>query len=158
MMKSYLPPLRLRNGLRTGVDCHRKIRLQWKKEINIHKDLIVKGNRRINEKRKEIRQLFSKAVMSLYAAELVNWLLNIARSWSPYGVVLFILTLSLVGWRTSADLDVQENNKNQNVDNNLDESDSEADVDTGNSLQTSMPANTKKTYVGWFDCTKTYRK
>ena len=96
--------------------------------------------------------------MSLYAAELVNWLLNIARSWSPYGVVLFILTLSLVGWRTSADLDVQENNKNQNVDNNLDESDSEADVDTGNSLQTSMPANTKKTYVGWFDCTKTFRK
>ena len=48
----------------------------------------------------------------------------------------------------SADLDVQEDNNNEHVDNNQDESDSEPDVDTGNSLQTSSPANTGKRKVG----------
>ena len=36
----------------------------------------------------------------------------------------------------SADLHIQEDNNNEHVDNNQDESDSEPDVDTGNSLQT----------------------
>ena len=48
----------------------------------------------------------------------------------------------------SADLDIQEDNNNEHVDNNQDESDSEPDVDTGNSLQTSTPANTGKRKVG----------
>ena len=48
----------------------------------------------------------------------------------------------------SADLDVQEDNNNEHIDNNQDESDSEPDVDTGNSLQTSTPANTGKRKVG----------
>ena len=47
----------------------------------------------------------------------------------------------------SADLDVQEDN-NEHVNNKHDESDSEPDVDTGNSLQTSMPANTGKRKSG----------
>ena len=44
----------------------------------------------------------------------------------------------------SADLDVQEDNNNEHVDNNQDESDSETDVDTRNSLQISVSANTGK--------------
>ena len=48
----------------------------------------------------------------------------------------------------SADLHIQEDNNNEHVDNNQDESDSEPDVDTGNSLQTSTPANTGKRKVG----------
>ena len=48
----------------------------------------------------------------------------------------------------SADLDIQEDNNNEHVDNNQDESDSEPDVDTGNSLQTSTPTNTGEHKVG----------
>ena len=44
----------------------------------------------------------------------------------------------------SADLYVQEDNNNEHAENNQDESDSEPDVDTGNSLLTSTPANTGK--------------
>ena len=47
----------------------------------------------------------------------------------------------------SADLDIQEDNNNEHIDNNQDESDSEPDVDTRNSLQTSTPANTGKRKV-----------
>ena len=43
-----------------------------------------------------------------------------------------------------ADLDVQEDNSIGHVNTNQDESDSEPDVDTGNSLQTSVPANPGK--------------
>ena len=49
-----------------------------KKEINIQKDLIVKGKSRIKEKTKEIRQLFPKVVVS--RSGVVNWLLNITRT------------------------------------------------------------------------------
>ena len=48
----------------------------------------------------------------------------------------------------TADLDVQEGNNNKHVGNKQDESDSEPDVDTGNSLQTSRPTNTGKGKVG----------
>ena len=48
----------------------------------------------------------------------------------------------------SADLDIQEDNNNEHFDNNQDESDSEPDVDTGNSLQTSTPTNAGKHKVG----------
>ena len=58
-----------------------------KKEIKIQKYLIVKGKSRIQEKTKEIRQSFSKAVV-VHTVDVVNWFLNSTRSWSPYGVVL----------------------------------------------------------------------
>ena len=79
--------------------------------------------------------------------------MNITRSLSPYGVILRILSLCHLEFLVElddehqeffADLDVQEDNNNEHVDNNQDESDSEPDVDTGNSLLTSTPANTGK--------------
>ena len=48
----------------------------------------------------------------------------------------------------TADIDVQEGNNNGNVVNKQDGSDSEPDVDTGNSLQASTPTNTGKRKVG----------
>ena len=44
----------------------------------------------------------------------------------------------------SEDFNVQENNNNGHVDNKQDKSVSEPDVDTGNSLQTSLPVNPTK--------------
>ena len=83
--------------------------------------------------------------------------MNITRSLSPYGVILRILSLCHLEFLIElddehqeffADLDVQEDNNNEHVDNNQDESDSEPDVDPGNSLQTSTPPNTGKRKVG----------
>ena len=48
----------------------------------------------------------------------------------------------------SVDLGIQEDNNDDHIDKNQDESDSEPNVDTGNSLQTSTPANTRKRKVG----------
>ena len=48
----------------------------------------------------------------------------------------------------TADLDVQDGNNNEHVGNEQDESDSEPDVDTGNSLQASRPTKAGKGKVG----------
>ena len=126
-----------------------------KKEIKIQKVLIVKGKSRIQEKT-EIRQLFSKAVVSgsrggsgKLVFEHYEKLVSILGSSANIEPLSFgISSGELVDEHQefSADLDVQEDNNNRHVDSNQDESDSEPDVDTGNSLQTSMPANTGKHY------------
>ena len=128
-----------------------------KKRSKYKKNWLWKERVGYRRKQKKSGSPFPKLLCRVNAVEVVNWFLNITRSWSPYGVVLGILSLSFgissgelddEHQEFSADLDVQEDNNNEHVDNNQDESDSEPDVDTGNSLQTSSPANTGKRKVG----------
>ena len=128
-----------------------------KKEIKIQKELTVKGKSRIQEKIKEIRQSFSKAVVSgsrsgsgKLVFEHYEKLVSIWGSFANIESLPFVISsrgLDDEHQEFSADLDVQEDNNNENIDNNQDESDSDPDVDTGNNSQTSMPANTGKRKV-----------
>ena len=125
-----------------------------KKEIKIQKDLIAKVKRRIQEKTKEIRQSFSKAVVSgspsgsgKLVFEHYEKLVSIWSGSANIESLSFGISsgeLDDEHQEFSADLDVQEDNNNEHVDNNQDESDSEPDVDTGNSLQISVSANRGK--------------
>ena len=129
-----------------------------KKEIKIQKELIVKGKRRTQEKTKEIKQSFSKAVVSgsrsgsdKLVFEHYEKLVSIwggSANIEPLSFGISSGELDDKHQEFSADLDIQEDNNNKHIDNNQDESDSEPDVDTGNSLQTSTPANTGKPKVG----------
>ena len=129
-----------------------------KKEIKIQKELIVKGKSRIQEKTKEIRQSFSKAVVSgsrsgsgKLVFEHYEKLVSIWGGFANIEPLSFGISSGEVDdehQEFSADLDVQEDNNNEHAHNNQDESDSEPDVDTGNSLQTSTPTNTGKHKVG----------
>ena len=124
-----------------------------KKEIKRQTELIVKGKSRIQEKAKEIRQSFSKAVVSgsrsgsgKLVFEHYEKLISIWGGSANIESLSFGISsgeLDDEHQEFTADLDVQEDN-NEHVDNNLDESDSDPYVDTGNSLQTSTPANTGK--------------
>ena len=111
-----------------------------KKEIKIQKEMIVKGKSRIQEKTKEIRETFSKAAVSGGNGKLVFE--NCKKLVSMWGGSANIEPLSLEissgefddeHQEFSTDLDAQEDNGNENVDNNQDESDSEPEIDTGNS-------------------------
>ena len=129
-----------------------------RKEIKIQTELIVKGKSRIQEKTKEIRQSFSKAVVSgsrSGSGKLVfEHYEKLVSIWGgsanieplPFGISSG--ELDDEHQEFTADLDIQEDNNNEHVDNNHDESDSDPYVDTGNSLQASMPANTRKLKVG----------
>ena len=64
-----------------------------KKDIKIQKDFIVKGKIGYGRKQKKSASRFPKLLCWVHAEEVVNWFLNITRSWSPYGVVLLILSL-----------------------------------------------------------------
>ena len=132
-------------------------RVTVKKEIKIQKELIVKGKGRIQEKKKEIRQYFSKAVVS--GSRRGSGILvyehyeNLVSIWAGCANIES-LSIGISSGQLddeyqefSADLDVQEDNNNEHIDNNQDESDSDPDVDTGNNSQTSMPANTEKRKV-----------
>ena len=52
-------------------------------------------NERVGYRRKQKKSgnLFPKLLCRVNAVEVVNWFLNITRSWSPYAVVLRILSL-----------------------------------------------------------------
>ena len=112
----------------------------------------------IQEKTKEIRQSFSKVVVSGSrngSGQLIfEHYENLVSIWDgsaniePLSFGIFSGELDDEHQEFSADFDAQEDNNNEHVDNNQDESDSEPDVDTGNSLQTSTPANTGKRKVG----------
>ena len=127
-----------------------------KKEINIQKDLIVKGKSRIKEKTKEIRQSFPKVVVSRSGSGKLAFehYKNLISIWpdsaniKPLSFRISTGELDDEHEELSADLDVQEDNNNEHVDNNQDESDSEPNVDAGNSLQTSMPPNSGKRKSG----------
>ena len=129
-----------------------------KKETKIQKELIVKGKSRIQKKTKEIRQSFSETVESgsrSGSGKLVfEHYENLVSIWGgsaniePLSFRISRGELDDEHQEFSADLGIQEDNNNDYVDNNQDESDSEPDVDTGNSLQTSTPANTGKPKVG----------
>ena len=126
-----------------------------KKEIKIQKEMIVKGKSRIQEKTKEIRQTFSKGAVSGGSGKLVfEHCKKLVSIWGgsaniePLSFEISSGEFDDEHQKFSADLDVQEDNNNKNVDNNQDESGSEPEVDTRNSLQTSIPANTGKRNVG----------
>ena len=129
-----------------------------KKEIKIQKELIVKGKRRTQEKTKEIKQSFSKAVVSgsrsgsdKLVFEHYEKLVSIwggSANIEPLSFGISSGELDDEHQEFSVDLGIQEDNNDEYVDNNQDESDSEPNVDTGNSLQTSTPANTRKRKVG----------
>ena len=129
-----------------------------KKEIKIQKELIVKGKSRIQKKTKEIRQSFSEAVISVSRSgsgklvfEHYEKLVSIRGGSANIEPLSFRISrgeLDDEHQEFSADLGIQEDNNNDYVDNNQDESDSEPDVDTGNRVQTSTPASTRKRKVG----------
>ena len=129
-----------------------------KKEIKIQKELIVKGKRRIQEKTKEIKQSFSKAVVSgsrsgsdKLVFEHYEKLVSIwggSANIEPLSFGISSGELDDEHQEFSVDLGIQEDNNDDHIDKNQDESDSEPNVDTGNSLQTSTPANTRKRKVG----------
>ena len=114
-----------------------------KKEINIQKELIVKGKSGIQEKTKETRQSFSKALVSGSRSGSGKLVLeHYEKLVSIWGGSVNIEPLSFgisngelddQHQEFAADLDVQEDNSNEHTDNNQDESDSDPDVDTGNS-------------------------
>ena len=129
-----------------------------KKEIKIQKELIVKGKRRTQEKTKEIKQSFSKAVVSgsrsgsdKLVFEHYEKLVSIwggSANIEPLSFGISSGELDDEHQEFSVDLGIQEDNNDDHIDKNQDESDSEPNVDTGNSLQTSTPANTRKRKVG----------
>ena len=104
----------------------------------------------IQEKTKEIRQSFSKVVVSGSrngSGQLIfEHYENLVSIWDgsaniePLSFGIFSGELDDEHQELSADFDAQEDNNNEHVDNNQDESDSEP----GNSLQTSMLPNTGK--------------
>ena len=129
-----------------------------KKEINIQKALIVKGKSGIQEKTKETRQSFSKALVSgsrsgsgklvLEHCEKLVSIRGGSVNIEPLSFGICNGELDDEHQEFSADLGVQEDNSNERTDNSQDESDSDPDVDTGNSKETLMPANTGKRKVG----------
>ena len=92
MVKLYLAPLRLQIGLRTLIDCQED-QVTVKKEIKIQKDLIVKRKIAYRSKQRKSGSHFPKPLCRVHAMEVVNLYLNIKINWSPYRVVLLILSL-----------------------------------------------------------------
>ena len=87
-----------------------------KKELKMHKYLIVKGKSRIQEKTKEISQLLCR----VHAVEWVNCFLSITRTWPSYEVVLLILSLwhlefLVESWMTNIKSFLQIYNNSQNI-------------------------------------------
>ena len=113
----------------------------------------MRGKSRIQEKTKEIRQTLSKAAVlgsrggsGKLVFEHCKKLVSIwggSANIEPLSFGISSGELDDEHQEFSADLDVQEDNNNENVDNNR-----EPEVDTGNSLQISTPANTGKRKVG----------
>ena len=114
-----------------------------KKEINIQKELIVKGKSGIQEKTKETRQSFSKALVSgsrsgsgklvLEHCEKLVSIRGGSVNIEPLSFGICNGELDDEHQEFSADLGVQEDNSYEHTDNSQDESDSDPDVDTGNS-------------------------
>ena len=112
----------------------------------------------MQEKTKETRLSFSKAVvLGLRSGtgklvfehyERQVSILGASANIEPPRVGISSGKLENEDQELTADLDVQEGNNNKHVGNKQDESDSEPDVDTGNSLQASRPTNTGKGKVG----------
>ena len=119
----------------------------------------------MQEKTKETRLSFSKAVvLGLRSGtgklvfehyERQVSILGASANIEPPRVGISSGKLENEDQELTADLDVQEGNNNEHVVNKQDGSDSERDVDTGNSLQASTPTNT--TQGGQFYCIKTNR-
>ena len=118
----------------------------------------MKGKSRIKEKTKEIRKTFSKDVVlgsrsgsGKLVFEHYETLVSIwggSANIEPLSFGISSGVLDDEHQESSADLDFQEDNNNEHVENNQDEKSSEPNVDTGNSLQTLMPANTGKRKSG----------
>ena len=114
----------------------------------------MKGKSRIQEKAREIRQSVSKTVVlgsrsgsgklvfEQYKKLVSIW--DVSANIEPLSFGISSGELDDEHQEFIADLDVQEDNNNEHVDNNQDESDSDPCVNTGNNLQTSTPANTRK--------------
>ena len=117
----------------------------------------MKGKSRTQQKLKEIKQSFSKAVVSCSRSrsgklvfEHYEKLVSICCGSANIEPLSFGTTsgeLDDEHQEFTPDLDVQEDNNNEHVDNNQDESDSNPYVDTENSLHTSTLANIGKRKV-----------
>ena len=126
--------------------------------MEIQKDLTVKGMSTIQEKTNQMRLTFSKAValdlrcgtgklvFEHYERQVSIW--GASANIEPLSFGISSGELDDEDQEFTADLDVQDGNNNEHVGNEQDESDSEPDVDTGNSLQASRPTKTGKGKVG----------
>ena len=137
----------------TGRSGYNEKRDQNTKRINFERKESDK-----RQKKKQIRQSFSKGVVSGSRSGNDKLVFeHYKKLFSIWGASANIEPLSFEissggldneNHEFSSDLDVQEHNNNEHVANNHNESDGEPDEDTGNSLQTSTPGNTGKRKVG----------